>query len=168
MFTTFFHLPCLSCLLFFYSYSVNVIQSFLTHTKYNSSFSLSSHLSLKLLATFFSVVLVLAEIELFFLIVPGMELCFGSVLVTVLIIKGWFIYCWAVLTESRPFLLLTPPHQGVGWGCTRSWEGTRLGQLTPADQRDIPYHILVSNKSWGKHKEGGTFRLMAFGFPSNC
>ena len=23
-------------------------------------------------------------------------------------------------TESRPFLLLTPPHQRGGWGCTRS------------------------------------------------
>uniref|UniRef100_A0A8B9YXA4 non-specific serine/threonine protein kinase n=1 Tax=Buteo japonicus TaxID=224669 RepID=A0A8B9YXA4_9AVES len=44
-------------------------------------------------------------------------------------------------TESRPFLLLTPPHQQVGWGCTRSWERTQLGQLTPNDQRDIPDHM---------------------------
>ena len=44
-------------------------------------------------------------------------------------------------TESRPFLLLTPPHQRGGWGCTRSWEGTQRGQLTPTDQRDIPYHM---------------------------
>ncbi|KAK4822153.1 hypothetical protein QYF61_010414, partial [Mycteria americana] len=29
----------------------------------------------------------------------------------------------------------------VGWGCTRSWEGTQPGQLTPADQRDIPLHM---------------------------
>ena len=28
-------------------------------------------------------------------------------------------------TESRPFLLLTPPYQRVGWGCTRGWEGTQ-------------------------------------------
>lgn len=28
----------------------------------------------------------------------------------------------------------------MGWGCTRSWEGTWLGQLTP-DQRDIPLHM---------------------------
>jgi len=27
-------------------------------------------------------------------------------------------------TESRPFQLLTPPHQQVGWGCIRIWEGT--------------------------------------------
>lgn len=40
-------------------------------------------------------------------------------------------------TASRPFLLLTPPHQG-GLVCTRSWEGTRLAQLFLPDQRDIP------------------------------
>jgi len=28
-------------------------------------------------------------------------------------------------TESRPFLLLTLPHQQEGWGWTRSWEGHR-------------------------------------------
>ena len=44
-------------------------------------------------------------------------------------------------TASRPFLLLTPPHQRVGWGCTRSWEGTQLGQLTPTDKRGIPCHM---------------------------
>ena len=44
-------------------------------------------------------------------------------------------------TESRPFLLFTPPHQRVGWGCTRSWEGAQLGQLTPADPRDIRYDM---------------------------
>jgi len=41
-------------------------------------------------------------------------------------------------TESGPFLLLTPPHQRVGWRCRRSWEGTQPVQLTPTDQRDIP------------------------------
>ena len=45
-------------------------------------------------------------------------------------------------TESGPFLLLTPPHQRGGWGCARSWEGTQLGRLTPADQRDVPYHMM--------------------------
>ncbi|XP_074989722.1 LOW QUALITY PROTEIN: tubulin alpha-8 chain-like [Calonectris borealis] len=44
-------------------------------------------------------------------------------------------------TGSRPFLLLTPPHQRGGWGGTRSWEGTQPGQLTPTDQMDIPYHM---------------------------
>ena len=60
-------------------------------------------------------------------------------------------------TESRPFLLLTPPCQRVGWGCTRSWEGTQPGQLTPTDQTDIPYHMASCSaiKSWGKKKEGG-------------
>lgn len=40
-------------------------------------------------------------------------------------------------TESKPFLLLAPPHPQAGWGCTRRWEVTQPGQMTPADQRDI-------------------------------
>ena len=44
-------------------------------------------------------------------------------------------------TESRPSLLLTLPHQLVGWGCRRRWEGTQAGQLTPPAPRDIPYHV---------------------------
>jgi len=39
-------------------------------------------------------------------------------------------------TESRPSLLLTPPHQQVVWECT-GWEGTQLEQRTPPDQRVI-------------------------------
>jgi len=50
-------------------------------------------------------------------------------------------YACSAHTESRPFPLLTSPHQRVGWGCTRSWNGTRLGQLTPTGQRDIPLPI---------------------------
>jgi len=45
-------------------------------------------------------------------------------------------------TASRPFLLLALSHKRVGWGCTRSREGTQPGQLTPADQRGIPNHIM--------------------------
>ena len=71
------------------------------------------------------VVLVLTGVELIFFIVAGMGLSFGFVLETVLII-----------------LFLTPPHQQAGWGCTRSWEGVQLRQLTPTDQRDIPYHMM--------------------------
>jgi len=43
--------------------------------------------------------------------------------------------------ESRLYLLFTPPHQQAGWGCTGSWDGTQLGQLTPADQNDMLYHM---------------------------
>ena len=55
-------------------------------------------------------------------------------------------------TEPRPLLPLTPP--ASSWGCTRSWEGTQLGQLTPTDQRDIPYHMT----SWSAYKAGGRRR----------
>lgn len=47
-----------------------------------------------------------------------------------------FLLC-RVDTGSKPFLLLTSPYQQAGWGCTSSWEGTELGQLSTADQRDM-------------------------------
>jgi len=30
----------------------------------------------------------------------------------------------------------------MGWGCARGQEGTQPGQLTPADQRDIPCYMM--------------------------
>lgn len=92
---------------------------------------------------------VLAGIQFIFSTVPGMGLYFGFVLKTELLTPGYFNYCWAVLTQSRPFLFVIPPHQRVGWGCMRSWEGTHPGQLTPKggqkgqrpDKRDAPYFI---------------------------
>ena len=60
-------------------------------------------------------VLVLAGVELMFFTVASMGLCFGFVLKTVLIIQRCFSYCSAY-PVSRPFLLLTPPHQRGGWG----------------------------------------------------
>ena len=49
-------------------------------------------------------------------------------------------------TVSRPFLPLTQPRQRAGWGCTRPWEGTQLGQLTPNDQGDIPYLMMSAQQ----------------------
>jgi len=67
-------------------------------------------------------------------------------------------------TESRVFLLLTPPHQRAGWGCTRDWKGTRPGQLALTDQRDIPCHVASCStyKAGGRRRNGGTFRNMVF------
>ena len=42
----------------------------------------------------------------------------------------------------------------------RSWEGTQPGQLTPTDQRDIPYHIMCSAvKAGGGRRKGGSLEL---------
>jgi len=72
-------------------------------------------------------------------------------------------------TASRPFLLLSLPHQRVGLGRTRSCEGTQLGQLTPADQGDIPHHMMPCSaiKAEGRRRKGGMFGVMALVFPSN-
>ena len=42
--------------------------------------------------------------------------------------------------------------------------------MTPTDQRDIPYHMMLclATKAQGKEEEGGTFMVMVFAFPSNC
>ena len=68
------------------------------------------------------------------------------------------------------FLFVTLSHQQVSWGCTRNWEGTHLGQLTPTEQRDFTYRIMSCSalKAGGKKEEGGTFRVMAFVVPINC
>jgi len=58
---------------------------------------------------------------------------------------------------SESFLLLTPPHRQVSlWG-TRSWEGTQLGQLTPADWRDIPCPAMLcsATKAGRRRRKGG-------------
>lgn len=46
------------------------------------------------------------------------------------------------------------PCQWIGWGCTKSWEGTQPGQLAPAQKSNIPYQygIVLSNKSWEAKK----------------
>jgi len=79
----------------------------------------------------------------------------------------WLLLSSAYI-EPRPFLLLTPPHQG-DWGCTRSWEGTQLGQLTPTDQRDVLYRMTSCSamKAVERRRRGEMFRVMVFVFPSN-
>ena len=69
------------------------------------------------------------------------------------------------ILKSRIFCLLMPSQQEV-WRGTRSWEGTQLGQLTPTDQRDIPYHMTSCSaiKAGGKKEEGRMFGVMAFLF----
>ena len=118
----------------------------------------------------FVIVLVLAGMELSVFIVAGMGLCFGFVLETVFDNTGMFsLLLSSADTEPRAFLLLTPPHQQGGWGGTRSWEGTQPGQLTPTDPRDSPDHMTSRSayKAGGRRRKGGTFRVMAFVFPSH-
>ena len=100
-----------------------------------------------------------------------MGLRFGFVLKTVLVDNtGMFLLLLSsAYTQSRSCLLLTPPHQWVGWGCTRSWEGTQPGQLTPTDQRDIPYHMTSCSayKARGRRRKWGMFGVMVFVFTGN-
>ena len=108
-------------------------------------------------------VLILAGVELIFFRVASMRLHFGSVLKT-----GKFsLLLSSAYTMSRPFLLLTPPHQRVGWGCTRSWDGTLLGQLAQTNQRGISYHMKshAAYKAGGRRRKGGMFRMTVFCLP---
>jgi len=71
----------------------------------------------------------------------------------------------AVTRQSRTFQLLMPASAP---GHTGSQEGAQPAQLTPAAQSDIPYHMTSCSvyKAGGRRK-WGTFRVMAFVFPSN-
>ncbi|KAK4814940.1 hypothetical protein QYF61_006884 [Mycteria americana] len=40
------------------------------------------------------------------------------------------------------------------WGCTRSWEGAQLGELTPTGQRAIPYHMGSCSARKAEEEEG--------------
>ena len=116
----------------------------------------------------FLVILVWTGTELVFFEVACVGLCFGFMVERVLITKACLLLSSAC-TASRPFFL-TPPHQRVGWGCTRSWEGTQLGQLTPTDQKDVPYHMMSHSaiKTGGRTKKGGMFRVMALRMMKPC
>jgi len=56
-----------------------------------------------------------------------------------------------------------------GCRCTRSWEGMLPGQLTPNDQRDIPYYMVscLAIKVGKRRRKGRMFEVMAFVFPRN-
>lgn len=57
--------------------------------------------------------------------------------------------------------------QRTGWGCTRSWEGTESGQLTPTDSRDILHHIM-SNSAYNTGRGGeGDFGVTVFVLTTN-
>jgi len=71
-----------------------------------------------------------------------------------------------VARQSRTFQLLM-----LAWAarCTRNWEGTQPGQLTPNDQRDVPYHMMSCStyKVGGRRRKRKTLGVTVFVFPSN-
>lgn len=76
----------------------------------------------------------------------------------VLAVAEW---CWhstkASLASRLPVHWSNPPTQWPGgWGWARDAEGTQPGWLTPADQRDVPYHgtSCAAIKAWAKTRRG--------------
>lgn len=98
----------------------------------------------------YSVVLVLAWMELIFIMAVSTRLCFGFVLKTMSITQGCLWYCWAALTqELRPFQLLIPPHQWVGCRYTKRWEGHSQAFNWPQGY-SIAHDVMLSNKLEGR------------------
>lgn len=77
-------------------------------------------------------VLVLARIESIFFLVTGMVLHFGFRMVIILITSQCYSCYREVLTLSQGLSC-----QQGGWGCVRSWEGTKPGQMTQACKTDV-------------------------------
>ena len=96
-------------------------------------------------------VLVLAGIELIFLLVAGIVLWFGfSIRIMWIATTENISVLSSVYNRLRIFQLLMPSQQ-EGWRGTRSWQGTQPGQLTQTGQQVIPYHV----KSHLVYKLGG-------------
>lgn len=89
---------------------------------------------------------VLARTELTFFRVAIMGLCFGFVLET-----GMFFLLLRRACTARPFLCLPLLQHPGGWRCLRRQDGTQLGQLAPADQKDIPDNMM----SYSAYGAGG-------------
>lgn len=57
-------------------------------------------------------------------------------------------YCYTMCTQCQGFFCFFPSsHQQVCWEQIRGWEGTQVGELTQTDQRQIPYNIMIINKT---------------------
>ena len=84
--------------------------------------------------------LALAGIELIFLTVASMGLCFGFVLGTVLVTQGCFRCCRAALTRSQGLCCPSPHPTSEQAGGQEEWGGDTAGT---ADQRGIPDHMMM-------------------------
>lgn len=94
----------------------------------------------------------LAGRELIFAIEAHLMLHFGFLIKTVVLVIAE--QCSQSQGLSAPPAVLP----AKGWGCTSSWEGTQPGLLT---------WCYAQQQLRVQKKEGGTFRAMAFVFPSN-
>lgn len=70
-------------------------------------------------------------------------------------------------TASWSFLFFILLYQQEGCGCTRMWEETQPGQVTPTDQRDIPCHMAPCSayKTGGRRRKKGCSELWNLSSP---
>lgn len=73
---------------------------------------------------------------------------------TVLLTQGYFGYCSAAIAHHQGFSAPHTPWQKEGWGCTKSWEGTQPGQLSPTHP-EIYYIIWHHMQQIKLGEEGG-------------
>lgn len=81
-------------------------------------------------------------IELIFLMLAGMGLWFGFMLKAVLQFRDVSVIAEQCLQGVKAFSdpLATPPARRLG--VHKKLEGTQPGQLSPADLRDVPHHMV--------------------------
>lgn len=99
-------------------------------------------------------VLGLLGMELIIIITGCSVLWPSSVTKTVLAAHQCFSSCWTVLAQHQELLCsdFAAPASRLRVG-SRLEEGVEPGQLTPTDQREIPYHVICSAIISGSERE---------------
>jgi len=73
-----------------------------------------------------------------------------------------------VLAQPEDLFCSSPTPPARRLGVHKELEGTQLGQLTPTDQKSIPYYMMScsAHKSGGRRRKSGKFGVMVFVCPS--
>lgn len=104
-------------------------------------------------------VIVLVRVEIIlFIVVVKCSVVFWICALNAVDNTGMSQYWWAELVQSQGLLCSSPHSIGEEAGAAQGAEGTLRGQLSPADQREIPYHMgsCSVNKAGGSRRKGET------------
>lgn len=97
----------------------------------------------------------------------SMGLCFRFVLETLLIIQGYFNFCWAELAHSQGLSCFKFYPTSGQTGGTPEIKRAHSWDSWPKLTKGISYDVTLNIQTWRKKKEEGLFPVIAFLFPCN-